>query len=535
MSKLRVVTFAILLLVVAVGCSSSDQAAIDKAVSATLIAAQPATAAATAISTPESVPADTPVPEPTAAPVPTPTLEPTAVPTPTPAATPTTVPSPGIGSSEWWEFVAPFSEFSRKSGDPEEATDIDLKKIYAAVFVADSWVAGSAPRDQNFRQFVESTSFGSLKSLAVDVNELMDEVDVFTPWAQPYLEPVSEQESTLTFYLLFGWCLGQQSELITNEWNGCIDFVSGIWELGDFADLDNVSLQKIAVTPTPTPEPTATPTPSPTPPPIPTATPATDAAEPKLLWEVKTCTTASIEERGECEPLDMIERWNQSVVILVTAPEPIEVTDYYIMTNPPPDLSDPYETPESTEQRIENAVQSQQILVQLSATEFYRKHSSLSASGIYGFFVVDQDYVDGKRDVQWSLDYKSILVSDGDFDAVYASYECSPDRLTLIENLEQYKGKLFSMTLTIASVQRGKDYGWGNLDLYIGTLNGDSTQPIEISARPYQHRRWYVNDQVRFFGALVRTYDAVGSYMHPTPAFVGRGSALATASECVAG
>ena len=54
MSKLRVVTFAILLLlVVAVGCSSSDQASIDEAVSATLAAAQPATAAPTATSTPE--------------------------------------------------------------------------------------------------------------------------------------------------------------------------------------------------------------------------------------------------------------------------------------------------------------------------------------------------------------------------------------------------------------------------------------------------------------------------------------------------
>jgi len=69
MSKLRVVTFAILLLlVVAVGCSSSDQAAIDKAVSATLTAAQPANAAPTATSTPEPLPTDTTVPELTATP-----------------------------------------------------------------------------------------------------------------------------------------------------------------------------------------------------------------------------------------------------------------------------------------------------------------------------------------------------------------------------------------------------------------------------------------------------------------------------------
>ena len=49
MYKLRVVTFAILLLLVAaVGCSSSDQGAIDKAVSATLASAQPATSTPTA-------------------------------------------------------------------------------------------------------------------------------------------------------------------------------------------------------------------------------------------------------------------------------------------------------------------------------------------------------------------------------------------------------------------------------------------------------------------------------------------------------
>ena len=60
MSKLRVVTFVSLLLVaIAVGCSSSDQGAIDKAVSPTL-EAETATAAPTATSTPTPVPTDTP-------------------------------------------------------------------------------------------------------------------------------------------------------------------------------------------------------------------------------------------------------------------------------------------------------------------------------------------------------------------------------------------------------------------------------------------------------------------------------------------
>ena len=45
MFKLHVLTLvSLLLLMVAVGCSSSDQDAIDKAVSATFEAAQPATA-----------------------------------------------------------------------------------------------------------------------------------------------------------------------------------------------------------------------------------------------------------------------------------------------------------------------------------------------------------------------------------------------------------------------------------------------------------------------------------------------------------
>ena len=55
MSKLRALTLVSLLtVVVAVGCSSSNQGDIDKAVNATLAAAQPATATSTAISTPES-------------------------------------------------------------------------------------------------------------------------------------------------------------------------------------------------------------------------------------------------------------------------------------------------------------------------------------------------------------------------------------------------------------------------------------------------------------------------------------------------
>ena len=63
MLKWQVLTLvSILLLTGVVGCSYSDQDAIDKAVSATLAAAQPATAAPPATSTPEPLPADTPSP-----------------------------------------------------------------------------------------------------------------------------------------------------------------------------------------------------------------------------------------------------------------------------------------------------------------------------------------------------------------------------------------------------------------------------------------------------------------------------------------
>ena len=51
MSKLHVLTLiSVLLLAVVVGCSSSDQSAIDEAVSATLVAAQPATTNSTELS-----------------------------------------------------------------------------------------------------------------------------------------------------------------------------------------------------------------------------------------------------------------------------------------------------------------------------------------------------------------------------------------------------------------------------------------------------------------------------------------------------
>ena len=82
MYKLRALTLASLLtIVVTVGCSSSDQGAIDKAVSSTM-EAERANLAPTATFTPEPTAVPTPTSEPTA--VPTPTPEPTPVPTPTP-------------------------------------------------------------------------------------------------------------------------------------------------------------------------------------------------------------------------------------------------------------------------------------------------------------------------------------------------------------------------------------------------------------------------------------------------------------------
>ena len=63
MLNLRELTLvSLLILMVAVGCSSSDQAAIDKAVSATLATAQPTTATPSSTSTPEPLPTDTPSP-----------------------------------------------------------------------------------------------------------------------------------------------------------------------------------------------------------------------------------------------------------------------------------------------------------------------------------------------------------------------------------------------------------------------------------------------------------------------------------------
>ncbi len=98
-----------------VGCSSSDQAAINKAISPTIASTQPATVpastqpatvpastqpatvpASTPTATRTPVPTDTPTPEATALPtsVPTPRPEPTAVPTPAPKPTTSSVPTP---------------------------------------------------------------------------------------------------------------------------------------------------------------------------------------------------------------------------------------------------------------------------------------------------------------------------------------------------------------------------------------------------------------------------------------------------------
>jgi dipeptidyl aminopeptidase/acylaminoacyl peptidase len=124
MLKLHVLTLiSVLLLAVAVGCSSSDQDATDKLVSTTLAAQQgvietavasgietavadnvepTATTAPVTTFTPEPVPTDTPVPEPTAtsvpsatpAPIPTVTSAPTVTPVPVPTTQPTATPIP---------------------------------------------------------------------------------------------------------------------------------------------------------------------------------------------------------------------------------------------------------------------------------------------------------------------------------------------------------------------------------------------------------------------------------------------------------
>ena len=111
MLKLRAIALiSLLIVVVGVGCSSSDQGAIDKAVSATLAAAQLATATPTATATPAAAPTpvllpaatsvptstSTPIPIPTATPLPTATSVHVAVSTPVPSPTPlpTSTPSP---------------------------------------------------------------------------------------------------------------------------------------------------------------------------------------------------------------------------------------------------------------------------------------------------------------------------------------------------------------------------------------------------------------------------------------------------------
>ena len=98
MSKLQAITLMSLLMAVAVGCSSSDQGAVDKAISATLPAAQSATAAPMATSTLTPVPTATSVPAavpgPTATPVPTATSVPVAVPSTATPVPPTATPVP---------------------------------------------------------------------------------------------------------------------------------------------------------------------------------------------------------------------------------------------------------------------------------------------------------------------------------------------------------------------------------------------------------------------------------------------------------
>ena len=123
MSNLRVLTLVSLLIVaVAVGCSSSDQDAVDKVISATLPAAQPATAAPTATSTLTPVPTATSVP--TA--VPGPTVTPAQPATAAPMAT---SPLTSVPTATLVPTVAPVSTATPVSATYPTPTSLPVPKM----------------------------------------------------------------------------------------------------------------------------------------------------------------------------------------------------------------------------------------------------------------------------------------------------------------------------------------------------------------------------------------------------------------------
>ncbi|MDP7675346.1 MAG: hypothetical protein QGI31_11130, partial [Dehalococcoidia bacterium] len=123
MSNLRVLTLVSLLIVaVAVGCSSSDQDAVDKVISATLPAAQPATAAPTATSTLTPVPTATSVP----AAVPGPTVTPAQPATAAPMAT---SPLTSVPTATLVPTVAPVSTATPVSATYPTPTSLPVPKM----------------------------------------------------------------------------------------------------------------------------------------------------------------------------------------------------------------------------------------------------------------------------------------------------------------------------------------------------------------------------------------------------------------------
>jgi hypothetical protein len=180
---------------------------------ATATPAPMATATSVPTATATSVPTATATSVPTATATPAPMATATSVPTATP--TPRIPPSSVRGTAEWWEYVAPYSDFIDNTDTERSSKDVNVYLMYGVAFTTDSWLHSVQPWTLDFGEFVDSLPFSDFPFIAIGLTNDLLEVDESLEWAQPYLFPASADDFVFASYLLWAACLSDRS------WEDC--------------------------------------------------------------------------------------------------------------------------------------------------------------------------------------------------------------------------------------------------------------------------------------------------------------------------
>jgi cyclophilin family peptidyl-prolyl cis-trans isomerase len=124
-------------------------------------------------------------------------------------------PEDSLGSDDWWEYVAAAEDYELNIDTVRSGKDESLKRIYASMFAARSWLAGIDPWQNDFGEFVRSISYENMPAKAASIFDEVLQVEETEKWIRPYQQPTSIEEFSFAVYIIWGACLLERS------WDEC--------------------------------------------------------------------------------------------------------------------------------------------------------------------------------------------------------------------------------------------------------------------------------------------------------------------------